>query len=116
LVGSALDYYQWAALLKSLSGFEAFRRRYHAGLRPIDVAEFLIFEPDFPRSLRFSVERMHDAVRKIGGGDPSSATEAAIHGLEEYLEHGSAEQVFRDGLHEYLEEFLEQISHLHTVL
>ena len=41
LVGSALDYYQWAALLKSLSGYEAFRRKYHAGFRPLDVVEFL---------------------------------------------------------------------------
>jgi uncharacterized alpha-E superfamily protein len=116
LVGSALDYYQWAALLKSLSGFEAYRRKYHAGLRPIDVAEFLIFEPDFPRSLRFSIQRMRDALRKIGAGDLSNATETAIRRLEEYLEHGSAEQVFRDGLHEYLEAFLEQISQLHAAL
>ena len=116
LVGSALDYYQWAALLTSLSGFEAYRRKYHAGLRPIDVAEFLIFEPDFPRSLRFSVGRMHDALQKIGAGNLSNATETAVRRLEEHLEHGSAEQVFRDGLHEYLEEFLEQISQLHAVL
>ena len=27
LVGSPLDYYQWAALLKSMSGFEAYRRK-----------------------------------------------------------------------------------------
>ena len=35
LVGSALDYYQWAALLKSMSGFEAYRRRY-ASLLPAE--------------------------------------------------------------------------------
>ena len=42
MVGSALDYYQWAALLKSLSGFEAFRRNYHSGFMPADVAEFVV--------------------------------------------------------------------------
>jgi len=116
LVGSALDYYQWAALLKSLSGFEAYRRKYHAGLRPIDVAEFLIFEADFPRALRFCVARMRDALRTIATGELSGGTEAAIRKLEACLEHRTAEQVFRDGLHEYLEDFLEQISQLHSVL
>jgi uncharacterized alpha-E superfamily protein len=116
LVGSALDYYQWAALLKSLSGFEAYRRKYHAGLRPIDVAEFLIFEPDFPRSLRFCVTRMHDSLRTIASGELSGVTEAAIRKLEACLEHRTADQVFRDGLHEYLEDFLEKISQLHAAL
>ena len=35
MVGSALDYYQWAALLKSLSGFEAYRRIDQTGFRPL---------------------------------------------------------------------------------
>src|SRR4029077_20859102 len=74
MVGSPLDYYQWAALLKSLSGFEAFRRKYHAGLRPVDIAAFVVFERDFPRSLRFSVERMEHALREIASiGDKGAA-------------------------------------------
>jgi uncharacterized alpha-E superfamily protein len=56
--GSPLDYYQWAALLKSLSGFEAYRRKYHTRMRPIDVAQHAIFEGDFPRSLQFAVDRI----------------------------------------------------------
>lgn len=58
MVGSPLDYYQWAALLKSLSGFEAYRRKYHTGMRPIDVTQHAIFEGDFPRSLQFAVDRI----------------------------------------------------------
>src|SRR5215471_6155771 len=65
MVGSPLDYYQWAALLKSLSGFESYRRRYQSGLRPIDVAAFVIFEADFPRSLRFAADRMLQALDDV---------------------------------------------------
>jgi uncharacterized alpha-E superfamily protein len=116
MVGSPLDYYQWAALLRSLSGFEAFRRKYHAGLRPIDVGEFVIFERDFPRSLRFSVDRMHAALEDIGAPAPNSPSAAAMGRLVDRLEHTTSEQVFKQGLHEFLENFLEQISDLHAGL
>ncbi len=47
LVGSPLDFYQWGALLKSLSGFDAYRRKYHTGIRPIDVVEFVLLDRRF---------------------------------------------------------------------
>jgi uncharacterized alpha-E superfamily protein len=116
MVGSPLDYYQWAALLRSLSGFEAFRRKYHAGLRPIDVGEFVIFERDFPRSLHFSVDRMHNALEKIGAPAPDSKSTAAMRSLVDRLENTTPEHVFKQGLHEFLQEFLDQISDLHAAL
>jgi uncharacterized alpha-E superfamily protein len=109
MVGSPLDYYQWAALLKSLSAFEAYRRRYQADLRPVDIAEFVVFEGNFPRSLRFSVEHMRLALEAIGS-DGAQRTGAAMTGLEGHLEQISAERVLSHGLHEYLEEFLVKIA------
>ena len=109
MVGSPLDYYQWAALLKSLSAFEAYRRQYHAGLRPVDIAEFVIFEGDFPRSLRFSVEHMRHALQEIGT-DGAERTVAEITALESHLHQTSADRVLSLGLHEYLELFLARIA------
>jgi len=108
MIGSALDFYQWAALLKSLSAYEAFRRRYQTGLRPVDIAEFVIFERDFPRSLRFTVDRMRHAMREIGleGAERTAATMAA---LESHLGDVTAEQLFEQGLHEYLDGFLAKV-------
>jgi uncharacterized alpha-E superfamily protein len=114
MVGSPLDYYQWAALLKSLSGFEAYRRRYHAGLRPVDVAEFAIFEPDFPRSLRFCVDQMQEALREIGGAEGRCA--AAVADLLALLESGAAAQIFASGLHEFLGGFVERVGALNDAL
>lgn len=105
MVGSPLDYYQWAALLKSLSGFEAYRRSYQAGLRPVDIAEFVIFEGAFPRSLRFSVEHMRHALLAIGT-DGAARTATAMSALEAHLHETSADRVLAVGLHQYLEEFL----------
>jgi uncharacterized alpha-E superfamily protein len=116
MVGSALDYYQWAALLKSLSGFEAFRRKYHEGLRPVDVAEFVILDAAFPRSLRFSVDRIQNALQTVGDQDPNSASVRVMRRLVERLQQSSAEQVVEHGLHEFLDEFLQQIAQLNDVL
>ena len=114
-VGSALDYYQWAALLKSLSGFEAFRRKYHAGFRALDVVEFILFERDFPRSIFFSVETMGRALKTIGL-ENKARTAGAYFALREMLENTTAELVFASGLHEFLEDFLTKLGDLHAAL
>src|ERR1700716_2748261 len=50
-VGGAVDYYQWAAVLRSVSSFEAYRKVYRDVITPVKVAELLIFRHDMPRSL-----------------------------------------------------------------
>jgi uncharacterized alpha-E superfamily protein len=112
LVGSALDYYQWAALLRSLSGFEPYRRR-HPRLLPIDVAEFVVLDVDFPRSLCFAVDRMEQALAKISSPSPDSPSLHALERLRETLEKQTAEGLFDQGLHEFLGRFLAGLAELH---
>jgi len=116
MVGSALDYYQWAALLKSLSGFEAFRRTYHAGLRPVDVTEFVLFSKIFPRSLRFSVERLTQGLNHICFNLPEQRTCQALFALRDSIEQNDAPKVFKQGLHEFLQETLRRIADLNVAL
>ena len=116
MVGSPLDYYQWAALLKSLSGFEAYRRRYQAGPRPLDVAAFIIFDPDFPRSLRFGVDRMEQALRKINPDAEQGLSWDALREIHQLLDKTTPKEVFQRGLHEFLELFLERVSAFHSAL
>jgi uncharacterized alpha-E superfamily protein len=111
LVGSPLDYYQWAALLKSMSGYEAYRRR-HASLRPLDVAAFVVLDPDFPRSLRFAVDRIEQALVSIGPRTAASAAAAELASLLDKHDAGS----MQDGLHAFLDEFLRRSSALHAAL
>lgn len=112
LVGSALDYYQWAALLKSLSGFEAYRRQFQTGLKPVDVAGFAVLERDFPRSLAFCADRMTQALRRIGVKGPESRTFQILSQLTGDLHETTPTQIFEQGLHEFLADFLARISRL----
>ncbi|RII30741.1 MAG: alpha-E domain-containing protein [Geobacter sp.] len=114
MVGSALDYYQWAALLKSLSGYEAFRRSYHTGFMPADVAEFVVLNRDFPRSIVFSVERMGAALQIIGL-EHKDATRSAFASIQEMVAV-TQQQIFDNGLHEYLERLQERLSLFHWSL
>lgn len=115
LVGSALDYYQWAALLRSLSGFEPFRRRYPQ-LRPLDVAEFVLLDADFPRSLRFAVDRMEQALARVAPPRPESPSRRALSGLRELLGKTDRESFFEQGLHELLSAFLAGLARLHEAV
>lgn len=114
MVGSALDYYQWAALLKSLSGFEAFRRSCHSGFMPADVAEFVVLNRDFPRSIVFSVDRMGAALQSIGL-EKKEATRAAFEGISGMVSTTSG-KIFEEGLHEYLERLLGCLGQFHMAL
>jgi uncharacterized alpha-E superfamily protein len=115
LVGSPLDFYQWGALLKSLSGFESYRRGYHAGIRPIDVVEFTLLEPDFPRSLRYCVDGMDRALARIGY-PPNGAVRPSMEALQAHLADVSPRAVLESGLHEFLEEFLTLLADLTVAL
>jgi len=111
LVGSPLDYYQWGALLKSLSGFEAYRRKYHTGIRPIDVVEFVVLDPDFPRSLSYCVEGIDRALARIGT-PPNGAVHGAMAALRAHLTDTSPKVILDNGLHEYLDYFLALLANL----
>jgi len=115
LVGSPLDYYQWAALLRSLSGFEPYRRRY-PHLQPVDVAAFVVQDGDFPRSLRFAVDRMEQALAKIGSAQAEWPSLQALGALRERLEKYDAQALFEVGLHEFLESFIAGIAELHRAV
>jgi uncharacterized alpha-E superfamily protein len=115
LVGSPLDYYQWGALLKSLSGFEAYRRRYQGGIRPIDVVEFVVLDTDYPRSLAYCVEGMERALARIGTS-PEGAVPERLAALRQHLAGATPQGILDLGLHEYLDDFLGLLAELGTAL
>jgi len=55
----------WNALLRSASAYHAFRRAYHRGFDPADVARFLMLDMQLPRSVAFCVGEMRRMVRKL---------------------------------------------------
>src|SRR6478736_5329320 len=49
------DFYHWSAILRSVSGFEIYRKVYRDVIKPERVADLLILRPDMPRSLHASM-------------------------------------------------------------
>ena len=58
---------QWSAILRSCSSHDAYRKFYVAQVEPDKVVEFLILNEFFPRSIRFCVQALDDALRRISG-------------------------------------------------
>ena len=110
-VGGALDYYQWTALLRSLSAFETYRTIYRDQIYPIKVAQLLILERRMPRSLASCLEQIHQALAAVNGQSDHSPKRLAAE-LQARLVHGEIEEIFKGGLHEYLTDFLKDVSDL----
>jgi uncharacterized alpha-E superfamily protein len=107
-VGGALDRYQWMAILRSASAWEAFRKVYHTDISGPRVAEMLIFEPSFPRSLVFCVQALGEHFRRAAALTPASGrlpAERVLTLLQLDLGALTIDQVLAAGLHEFLDGF-----------
>jgi uncharacterized alpha-E superfamily protein len=81
---------------------------------PADVAEFVVLNRDFPRSIVFSVDRMGAALQIIGL-ENKDATAAAFSSLSQMVGLTS-QQIFDNGLHEFLESLLGRLTVFHAAL
>ena len=103
--GGAADYYQWGALLNSVSAFEIYRRVYRDLITPRRVAELLVLRADMPRSLHRCVEQLYTHLIAVRNGQ-SAETERRAGELHASLRFGRIDDIFELGLHEYLVQFM----------
>jgi uncharacterized alpha-E superfamily protein len=103
-VGGAVDYYQWSALLRSVSAFESYRKIYRDIIIPRRVAELLILRDDVPRSLHYCMNEITGILDGLDR-DPNEPKRLAGE-LHARLHYGRAEEIIDAGLHEYLMAFL----------
>jgi uncharacterized alpha-E superfamily protein len=61
--GVAPKYFDWLVLLKFCTAFEPYTKLYTASIKPQKIAEFLLFDSEFPHSICFSTDRMTEACR-----------------------------------------------------
>jgi uncharacterized alpha-E superfamily protein len=110
-VGGAVDYYQWSALLRSVSAFESYRRIYRDVITPLRVAELLILREDVPRSLHYCMNEITGILDELGERGYNEPRRLAGE-LHAKLHYGRVEEVISLGLHEYLMSFLSGINRL----
>ncbi|MEO8351121.1 MAG: alpha-E domain-containing protein [Chthoniobacteraceae bacterium] len=106
-VGGNIDIIQWQAVLKSCSAFEAFRKARTAQVTPSNVSEFIILDGAFPRSIRFCVNAMDEALHSISGcsrAHYSNESERLAGRLVSDLTYSRITDIIQQGLHEYLEQ------------
>jgi uncharacterized alpha-E superfamily protein len=118
-VGGNIDIIQWMSVLKSCSALEAYRKIYVGQVAPWKVAEFLITHPDFPRSIRFSVDALDNALHRISGSNETHyANEAErLSGRLRYdLDFAAIGDIFSYGLHEYLGLIQQRLAQINSAL
>jgi uncharacterized alpha-E superfamily protein len=113
------DYISWVALLKSCTAFEAYCQTYTADLRPERIAEFLLLNPELPRSVRFAAERIEtslQAVARMTGSRRTGRAERLAGRLRATLDYSQVDEIMADNIHVYLENIQRQCSQIHLAV
>ncbi len=104
----ATDFYEWGALLRSVSAFEVYRKVYRDVITPDRVAELLILNKDMPRSLHFCLNSVIKVLELIA--NRQSGETARLAGLlHAQLHYGRIADILEHGLHEWLTDFMDRI-------
>lgn len=104
-VGTPYDDVQWSAVLKSVSGFEMYRKRY-GRIAPRRIVEFLLLDNEFPRAVRYCLGRADRSLHIVTGtpaGGFACTAEQRLGLLRSELDYAPVDSIFNDGLHEFLD-------------
>jgi len=116
-VGSPLDLVQWSALLKSVSAYDMYRKK-NGKLTSQGIADFLILDKEFPRSMLRCLINAEQSLKKISGsnGGNSNNSEKQLGMLRSQLEFADVNNIFTSGLHEYLENFQGKLNDVSAII
>jgi len=105
-VGTPFDDLQWAAVLRSASAFEMYRKR-HGRISPRRVVQFLLLDREFPRAVQYCLVAAQKSLHAISGtplGTYRHPPEQFLGQLSSELSYASVDDIINAGLHEYLDE------------
>lgn len=105
------DFYHWSAVLRSVSGFEVYRKVYRDVIKPERVAELLMLREDMPRSLHHCMSEVVNNLRRISL-DQRDDTLSRAGRLRADLRYGQIDDILATGLHAFLTQFLDRVNQL----
>lgn len=105
------DFYHWAAILRSVSAFEIYRKVYRDVIVPERVAELLMLREDMPRALHHCMSEVLTNLRLVGA-DPQGDTMRHAGRLRADLRYGHIDEILATGLHAFLTQFLDRVNQL----
>jgi uncharacterized alpha-E superfamily protein len=106
-VGTPVDLIQWSALLKSASAFQMYHRS-RGRITPAQIADFLIFDRTFPRSMHFCLIHAERSLTRITGsarGRGATSAEQQLSRLGSQFDFAYIDDVIEEGLHEFIDRF-----------
>jgi uncharacterized alpha-E superfamily protein len=104
-VGTPYDDLHWSAVLKSVSGFEFYRKLY-GRISPRNIVAFLVMDAEFPRAIHHCIGTAGESLRAITGSSSGAAQHESarlLEALETDLGNISVDGIVQPGLHEYLD-------------
>ena len=105
------DFYHWSAILRSVSGFEVYRKVYRDVIKPERVAELLILRADMPRSLLACLNEVMSNLAMVTS-NASSETQRRTGKLRADLQYARIDEILATGLHAFLTQFLDRVNEI----
>lgn len=116
-VGTPVDIIQWAALLKSVSAYDMYRKN-NGKLTSAGIASFLILDKEFPRSMLRCLNQAAQSLKTLSGQTTGYANKAEkeLGLLASQLEYADIADIINGGMHEYLDTFQIKLNNVSTAI
>lgn len=113
-IGGSVDYHQWSAILRAVSGRRAYHVIYQEQLKPWKVAELLIVRPELPRSLCACYQATVDVLDRLMSAHEGRAGEChrLAGATQARLRYGRIDAILESGLHEFLTDIIDTTAQL----
>ena len=108
VVGGGRDYHQWTSVLRATSALRAYHHVYKGDYTPWGIADFLILNEIFPRSINYcyrAIARFLDELAELYGERRDCQHIAAE--MVERLDKLEIQQLFQTGLHEFVSDAID---------
>ncbi len=116
-VGGPLDYFQWAAILRSVSALTSYHWVYRESLKPWLVADLLILKEEMPRSLASCYENIVTHLDKVAQAyGRQGPAQRLARGIRTRLQNSRMEEIFQTGLHEFIQSFIADNNRIGTTI
>src|SRR5476651_1478722 len=112
-------YFDWLVLLKFCTAWEPYTKQYTASVRPQKIAEFLLFDSEFPHSICFSVDRVTEALARVAPGAPPArraAVERLAGRLKAAVDFGQVDELMSGGVAAFIADITKQCEQIHKAL
>lgn len=110
---------EWINLLKMCTAFEAYCKVYTADVQPRRIAEYLVFDPDFPRSIRFSVDMVQTELQRIAPENRvrhAGRADRIAGRLRAALDYGDVDEIMGESIQVRLKDIENQIADIHDAV